>query len=853
MKKYFLILISLLSFPLYSQTPGFRPPSVPLVAHDPYFSIWSPADRLWDAETVHWTGKKQGLHSMAYIDGKPYRLMGSRPSFAGPLAQISLAVNPTQTIYTFGNNSVRITLTFTTPALPEDLGILTRPVTYVGYKAESVDGAPHAIKLYFDCSSEVCADQPDQEIIFNQPLIAGLTVLNVGTTEQPILKKRGDDLRIDWGYAYLAAPNESNPVLATGKGDAVRNFFAKSGTVPESMGVGKPMVVKDGTPVMALTWDLGQVAGTPAYRFAMLAYDDVLSIRYFSQNLRPYWRKEFADMNALLPVAAKQYQSLYQRCKQFDEDLIKDLTAAGGSKYAMVNSLVYRECLAAHKVAADEAGEPLVFAKENFSNGCIATVDVIYPAAPFFLLFSPALTKAMIQPILDYSESGLWKWDFAPHDLGTYPHATGQVYGGGEETEENQMPVEETGNMLILMDAMARADGNASYANKHWPLLEKWAKYLISKGFDPENQLCTDDFAGHLAHNINLSAKAIVALAAYADLCTMTGRTADAAQFRKQAETFAADWIRLATEGDHTRLAYDQPGTWSQKYNLVWDKLLDYKLFPSEIIQKEIDYYKKVQGRYGLPLDNRERYTKTDWITWTATLASKPEDFDALFSPVFDFVSATPQRVPVTDWYIVDNAYKVGFQARPVIGGLFIKMLDQDYLWKRWYAKGAATSGSWAPLPVTKPGKPVLEDSRTNPREWLYTTEKPYGNWQSPNYTPSGWKKGLAGFGTDETPGAKIRTLWNTSDIWMRLEFDLSAIPEGDLGLIIHHDEDADVFINGTLVASIPGYTANYKPYPLDPAAKSQLRQGKNLIAIHCSQTSGGQYIDAGLIEIKNR
>jgi len=147
----------------------------------------------------------------------------------------------------------------------------------------------------------------------------------------------------------------------------------------------------------------------------------------------------------------------------------------------------------------------------------------------------------------------------------------------------------------------------------------------------------------------------------------------------------------------------------------------------------------------------------------------------------------------------------------------------------------------------------VLEDSRTNPREWLYTTEKPYGNWQSANYTPSGWKKGLAGFGTEETPGAKVRTIWNTSDIWMRMEFDLSAIPEGDIGLIIHHDEEADVYLNGTLVTSIPGYTANYKPYPLDPAAKSQLRQGKNLIAIHCSQTSGGQYIDAGLIEIKNR
>lgn len=702
MNKVFTICsVLIFSLSLNAQTVTLRPPAVPLVTHDPYFSVWSPADRLWDAETVHWTGKKQGLHSMIRIDGVTWRLMGSRPSSAMPVPQKTLTVTPTQTVYVFENQQVRITLTFTSPLLSDDINLLSRPVTYIGWKVESTDGHNHDIRIYFDASAELAVDKPEQIVTWDQAVVEGQKSLRVGTVEQPVLKKRGDDLRIDWGYAYLSVPAGHNPDITTGPGDAVRKNFATEGRLPSGSVSSTTKAVNDGWNVMAATWELPAVGSSPQSRYLMLAYDDLYSIRYFGNDLIPYWRRDGSDMPRILKKAADEYTSVIERCDRFDKELITDLTAAGGPKYALVTSLAYRECLAAHKITADASGQPLVFSKENFSNGCIATVDVIYPASPFFLLFSPALTKAMLKPLLDYSSSGLWKWPFAPHDLGTYPHATGQAYGGGEKTEEDQMPVEETGNMLIMMDALAKAEGHADFANAHWPLMEKWADYLLSKGFDPENQLCTDDFAGHLAHNINLSAKAIVAIAAYADLCKMTGRDAQSQTFRLKAESFANDWIRLATEGDHTRLAYDQPGTWSQKYNLVWDKLLNFNLFPKSVIQKEIDYYKKIQAPYGLPLDNRERWTKTDWILWTATMADKRSDFDALFNPVFDFVNATPQRVPVTDWYVVDNAYKVGFQARPVIGGLFIKMLDNPANWSKWFRKGNNISGSWATLYVT--------------------------------------------------------------------------------------------------------------------------------------------------------
>lgn len=541
----------------------------------------------------------------------------------------------------------------------ENLDLMTRPVNYLSYETVSNDGQAHDVSLYFEAAPQWAVDQPYQKSVSKTGSAEGITYVSTGSAEQNILAKRGDDLRIDWGYFYMAAPQSENISVAAGDGIALRKTFV-AGNSLDSQSTG-------GFDKLVLSCDLGNEKNASGY--VMLAYDDIYSIQYFGQNLRPYWnRNENETIFSQMKKAVAEYDGLMEQCTAFDSKLFTEAENAGGREYAELCALAYRQVMAAHKLVESPEGELLYLSKENFSNGCINTVDLTYPSAPLFLVYNPELQKGMMNGIFYYSESGKWNKPFAAHDLGTYPLANGQVYGG-------DMPVEESGNMLILAAAIATVEGNAQYAEKHWEVLTTWADYLLEKGLDPENQLCTDDFAGHFAHNANLSIKAILGVASYGKLAGMLGKQDIAKKYISKAKDMAAQWIKMADDGDHYRLTFDKPGTWSQKYNLVWDKLLGLNIFPESVAQKEIAYYLTKQNTYGLPLDSRETYTKNDWIMWTAAMSNDTATFKKFISPIYKFMNETPDRVPMSDWTWTIEPNQRGFQARSVIGGYWMQVL----------------------------------------------------------------------------------------------------------------------------------------------------------------------------------
>lgn len=822
-------------------------PATPLVTCDPYFSVWSTSDKLTDKATTHWTGKPHRLVGLVSIDGNVFRFLGDEPQKVAALDQVRSIISPTQTTYEFSGGGIGLTVRFTTPALPKDIDTLSRPITYVTFDAKSTDSKTHDVNILFQASAELTVNHPDQKVTGEVVQPGDLVAVKLGSVDQPVLESKGDDLRIDWGYLYLAAPKGDGVSRSISAPDEQRERFTAGKSLPEAKGsdptAGEHLAG-------AITFSIPKLSSQSQTRWLVLAYDDLLSIEYMGSQLKPYWRRNGADAQSLLTDAARDREKLLAACDDFDRELAMDLIAAGGEEYAAIATLAYRQCFAAGKFVADANGQPIQFCKENHSNGCISTSDVFYPMSPQFLLFGPSLAKSFVVPFMEYANSDRWKFPFAPHDLGTYPQANGQVYGGGERTEENQMPVEETGNLLILMAAIGRLDGNAEFANRYWLRLEQWADYLKKEGFDPANQLCTDDFAGHLAHNVNLSAKAICGLGAFAQLCELRGDHAQAAEYRKVAEEFAARWVKEADDGDHFRLAFDKPNSWSQKYNLVWDSVLGLHLFPAEVTQKEMAYYRSIQNRFGLPLDNRKDYTKLDWTLWTGTLTHDQADLTALVHPVSEFLSRTPDRAPMTDWYETKTAKKVGFTARPVVGGVFMQMLQKPEMWKKWASRDRTKASGYAAMPRAAKIEIEVDAADTTPATWHYTTERPPENWFESGFVGSNWAEGKAGFGTEGTPGAHIGTKWDTADIWLRRNFDLPSDPSRSLRLHVHHDEDAEIYINGILARKVAGYTTDYEQLRINPDALKTLQPKGNTLAVHCHQTGGGQYIDVGIATV---
>ena len=531
---------------------------------------------------------------------------------------------------------MELDVAFTAPLLLDKLDLVSRPVNYLSYTVRSCDGKKHDISLRLQAGPAWALDDVAAETaVLDTYDKDGLVWLKASNAVQKPLGRCGDDVRLNWGSFLMAAEN---------------------GTAS----------VEDGT----LNWVREMPAVKKVSGKVMLGYDDGgKAIQYFGENLPPYWNRDGkSSVEQQFALACKEYKTVMHSCRNFDRTLYEEALGKGGRQYAELCALAYRQAVAAHKLVQAPSGELLWLSKENNSGGFVGTVDVAYPASPLFLKYNPALAEGLLTPIFEYAESGRWDKPYPAHDLGNFPLANGQTY-------PTDMPVEENGNMLIMSAAVCKFSGSADVARKHWNTLTRWVGYLVEKGLDPENQLCTDDFAGHLAHNANLSVKAILGIASYGYMAGLLGEQDVEKEYMGKAREMALKWEEMARDEDHYSLTFDRKGTWSQKYNMVWDKLWQTQLFPKGTMERDVQYYLKKQNKYGLPLDCRKDYTKNDWIMWTAAMARDRKTFLKFVEPVYQYMNETESRVPTSDWYDTKTGLMIGFKARSVIGGFWMKVL----------------------------------------------------------------------------------------------------------------------------------------------------------------------------------
>ena len=682
-----------------SQDPlvdGFRPPAVPLIVFDPYMSIWSMADNLYDDFPKLWCGTIKALTGIIRVDGKSYRFMGPAPSnpVNDVIPQKSVRVQPTQTLYTFQNDKITFEVTFSTPTIPTDLDLLSQPVTYITFKVSSNDGQTHQVEVYYDQTAEIAVHSTDQVVAWSRPASKNggpKYVMSMGTTDQKVCVRNGDGVGIDWGYAYLTVDpvDESDDVRTViANSTVVRNQFAQSGTIPSQDENTYPRPASDNWPVMAVMWSFKVSPGQKQSRFLTFAYDDIYSIDYFGTKLPAYWKRDGKTASAMLADATQSYTQRLALLDEFDKNHLANLTAAADSKYATVASLIFRQAFGGCKLVWNQnTSTPWYFMKEISSDGNLHTADVIFPASPIFLYTNPYLLELMMVPLLAYANNETnvqYNLPWAPHDLGEWPIAF------RAPNQQEQMPVEETGNMLQMITALTKlsAQQQQSYDSLIFPkyknLIESWAVYLTSGDGvlpNPGDQLCTDDFLGPIPQNVNLALKGIVALGNYVEACKIKGDYVCAVKYDLYTKNYTAYWLQNAndsTDGVHAKRQYDLSNTWSLKYNLLYQYIVGTTTFPTSVIENELAFYiGKQLNTYGIPLDNKATFTKLDWEAWIAAMAPNPADRTEIFERIYKFANETPQRVPLTDWYDTVQGTQKGFQARTVLGGLYAWMLLQ--------------------------------------------------------------------------------------------------------------------------------------------------------------------------------
>ena len=611
----------------------------------------------------------------AYVD------MGFYMSVLEEAQQKSCTVNATSTYYTFQCGGIDLDVVFTTPQVMSDLTLFSTPISYISYQVRPNDGQPHDVRMYLQTSAEMAVRSSSQGTKTQRKTSNGHEYFYAGNSTQNVLSQTSD--LIDWGYLYVFNDKAEGHSLKLGRHDNLLNEFASQGTVTSSI---SSRTSNGGTYYSIVYHDsLGIVTDEGKRAFTMIGYDDVYSIQYFGANRRAYWANNgrtnilsrFEDLYA-------NYDDIMRQCRNMDQKIYTDGYDIGGQKYAEILAAVYRQTNAAHKLFLDTKGNLMFMSRENNSGGFINTLDVTYPSQPLYWVYNTDLAKAMITPVFEYSALGKWNYNFPNHDLGHYPQANGNHYGNPADGSGSTMPVEQSGNMLTLAAIIAKLDGDYDYLSQYLPYMTKWADYLVENGKDPANQLCTDDFMGHSARNANLAAKAIMGVMSYSEILHMLGDDEGAEEYREKAKSMASYWEQNGMVGSgssrHSLLNFGaESNTWSTKYNLVWDKIWGWDIMKN-VRTSDMTYYMTKMDTYGLPLDSRGNYCKSDWHMWTMGFADQKAQRTKLINTLWKYINETKSRVPVSDNHDVKSGRQAMFQARSVVGGYWMRVFVERFL-----------------------------------------------------------------------------------------------------------------------------------------------------------------------------
>jgi hypothetical protein len=680
--------------------------------------------------------------------------------------------------YSIGDK-LTVKLSFLSPITPSSTLRQSIPAAYL---TVFVEGSTD-LDLYIDVNGEWVSGDRGNEIEWEltQPGPGKSTRTRIKTwkvrrSSEQLLTEFAD--RAEWGTLHFSAPVDVNHQAGVSR--ALRQHFSEKGSLNNEVD-GSFRQIMDEEPVFAFSksFKLGPGAkGNPLKREGSVVFSFALVqdpvVQFASARgltyMKPFWASYFHSADELIAYHYDDFNAASALARNYSDTLAKDAYESGSTDYRDIAALSARQVLGATQFSGTPEN-PIIFLKEISSNGNFQTVDVIFPAFPFFLYTNPKWLAYLLEPLLEHQLSGQYPNDYSMHDLGAhFPNATGHPDGRDE-----YMPVEECGNMLIMGLALVnsfRYDTEPAFAHaqvqtqelpfwkkysshvdasgidvprsisttdskaaekwigRSYQLWKQWTGYLVREALIPHNQLSTDDFAGWLANQTNLALKGIIGIRAMSEIADLVGEKDDAKFYHETADEYIEKWQEYGISRDksHAKLAYTWYGSWTTIYNLYADSLLCFhieeeerregaawlgsltgaaqksfgrgekkrKVFiPDEVYEIQSDWYHAVLQHYGLPLDSRHLYTKSDWEFFAAAVTSRKtrgeilervagwvnDTVTGMFAPVA-LSSGTGNLLtksdatdrPLTDLY--DTEGEGGFPdptffARPVVGGHF--------------------------------------------------------------------------------------------------------------------------------------------------------------------------------------
>ncbi|KAI1262180.1 DUF1793-domain-containing protein [Xylariaceae sp. FL1019] len=752
------------------------PHVLPLAVRNPYLSFWLTTARNapWDDWPRFWRDQTVGFAIMAAVPGNQtvYPLLGRPQDFLHqhpssynvtfPEYQgATFDASTTNLTYAIQESDIKIILSFLSPITPTSTLRQSLPASYLTCHVEGSSD----VSLYLDVNGEFVSGFSESAIEWrlsehgrgssSSEGHGSLKTWSIARRSELLFTEHDD--RAEWGTLHVTAPADIEH--QAGESHQTRRMFAESSSLKNQVDDKFRGIFED-EPIFAFskTFKLGNNSSATSgvqhdsvlFTFA-LTQDPV--VQFASARgltlMRPLWTSRFPQVHDMLHFHYHDFSTASFLARNYSDQLAKDAYTSGSQDYQDIVALSARQVLGATQFSGTPES-PIIFLKEISSNGNFQTIDVIFPAFPFFLYTNPQWLSYLLEPLLEHQLSGQYPNEYSMHDLGShFPNATG--HGDGQD---EYMPVEECGNMLIMGLALANALRDhtppafdykslpgiqslpspvthslsmdeygmdrtyeqlattgpkvaVKWLNRAYKLWDQWTGYLVEFSLIPENQLCTDDFAGWLSNQTNLALKGIVGIRAMSGIAEMVGKESEAKKYNDIAVKYIEKWQEygLSRDKTHAKLAYTWYGSWTTLYNLYADALLCFHLdatsstdysqeslseqqplgdetthrhkakqfIPDSVYQMQSDWYHNVLQKYGLPLDNRALYTKSDWEFFAAAITSKSVRTEIL-QHVATWVNETTSDRPFTDLYETEGrGERTGhnFKARPVVGGHF--------------------------------------------------------------------------------------------------------------------------------------------------------------------------------------